>query len=63
MSLENIERALHDAGLSPRGAFHPAAGDDVPPLAAGTPAQAHFHMRSFLRNHRPKNGINHGPSP
>lgn len=39
MNLEEIERALHSAGLNPRGAFHPAAGDDVPPFAANTPAR------------------------
>ena len=39
MQLGEIERLLQDAGLSPRGAFHPAAGDGVPSLAADTPAR------------------------
>ena len=39
MTLQKIECALREAGLSPRGAFHPTAGDGVPPFAAGTPAQ------------------------
>ena len=39
MQLGEIERSLQDAGLSPRGAFYPAAGDSVPPLAADTPAR------------------------
>ena len=34
MQLDEIERSLRDAGLSPRGAFHPGAGDGVPPFAA-----------------------------
>ena len=38
MQLVEIERSLRDAGLSPRGAFHPAAGDGVPALAEGRPA-------------------------
>jgi ferredoxin len=33
MNLGEIERALQDAGLTPRGAFHPAASDGVPLLA------------------------------
>lgn len=37
MKLADIEHALRAAGLSPRGAFHPAAGDGVPPLAPDTP--------------------------
>lgn len=39
MNLGEIEGALQDAGLNPRGAFHPAAGDGVPPLARATPAR------------------------
>jgi hypothetical protein len=39
MDLGEIERELQQTGLSPRGAFHPAAGDAVPPLAADTPAR------------------------
>lgn len=39
MNLGEIEDALQDAGLNPRGAFHPAAGDGVPPLARATPAR------------------------
>ena len=39
MQLGEIERSLQDAGLSPRGAFYPAADDGVPPLAADTPAR------------------------
>ena len=39
MNLGEIERALQDARLSPRGAFHPASGDDVPPLASDTPVR------------------------
>ena len=39
MQLDDIERSLQDAGLTPRGAFRPAAGDGVPPLAADTPAR------------------------
>ncbi len=39
MRLGDIERSLRDAGLIPRGAFHPAAADGVPPLAADTPAR------------------------
>ena len=30
MQLHEIARALQDAGLTPRGAFHPAAADGVP---------------------------------
>jgi len=40
MQLGEIERSLQDSGLTPRGAFHPAAGDGVPPLAADTPARS-----------------------
>jgi ferredoxin len=39
MNLGEIERALHDAGLTPRGAFHPEAGDGVPALANAMPAR------------------------
>ena len=39
MQLDEIERTLHQAGLTPRGAFQPDAGDGVPPLAADTPAR------------------------
>ena len=37
MNLAEIGRALHDAGLAQRGAFHPVAGDGVPDTAAGAP--------------------------
>lgn len=40
MELDEIEHALRAAGLSPRGAFHPAAGDGVPPLAPDTPTRS-----------------------
>ncbi len=33
--LAAVESALDDAGLAPRGAFHPGPGDGVPPLADG----------------------------
>jgi hypothetical protein len=39
MNLSEIEGALREAGLTPRGAFHPAAGEGVPPLAANVPAR------------------------
>jgi hypothetical protein len=39
MHLNEIEHALQGAGLTPRGAFHPAADDGVPPLAAAAPAR------------------------
>jgi len=39
MQLAEIEGLLRAAGLTPRGAFHPAAGDGVPPLAAEAPAR------------------------
>ncbi|MGP1679426.1 MAG: hypothetical protein ACTS6J_20005 [Burkholderiales bacterium] len=39
MDLDEIEQSLQQAGLSPRGAFHPGAGDGVPPLAGDTPAR------------------------
>ena len=38
MQLKDIDQALLDAGLTPRGAFHPAEGDAVPPSAGGAPA-------------------------
>lgn len=37
MNLSEIEQSLRKAGIAPRGAFHPAAGDGVPPLAGGGP--------------------------
>ncbi len=39
MKLDEIERSLQDAGLTPRGAFHPAASDAVPPLENDAPAR------------------------
>ena len=39
MELGEIERSLRAAGLSPLAAFHPDAGDGVPPLAGATPAR------------------------
>lgn len=39
MNLDEIERALEDAGLTPRGAFQPAASDGVPQLQTDTPAR------------------------
>ena len=39
MILSEIERSLQETGLTPRGAFHPAAGDGVPEFAADTPAR------------------------
>ncbi len=39
MQLAEIEGLLRDAGLTPRGAFHPADADGVPPLAADAPAR------------------------
>ena len=39
MLLADIEDLLRDVGLTPRGAFHPAAGDGVPALAADAPAR------------------------
>jgi hypothetical protein len=39
MDLGDIERCLQDAGLTPRGAFHPVPGDGVPPLAMDAPAR------------------------
>ncbi len=38
-SLEEVKRALADAGLVSRGAFHPAPDDKVPALAGGAPAR------------------------
>lgn len=38
MQLSEIERSLRAAGFATRGAFHPGAGDGVPPFAADTPA-------------------------
>jgi len=34
MTLARIEHALREAGLDPRGAFHPVEGDGVPTLSA-----------------------------
>lgn len=39
MQLGEIERSLRDAGLTPRGAFHPADGDRVPLFAVDTPVR------------------------
>jgi hypothetical protein len=39
IDLGEIELALRQAGLTPRGVFHPAADDAVPPLAHGAPAR------------------------
>ncbi len=39
MNLVEIERSLQDAGLTPRGAFHPASGDGVPSVEGKTPAR------------------------
>lgn len=39
MDLNEIEQSLQDAGLTLRGAFHPARGDDVPPLATSAAAR------------------------
>jgi ferredoxin len=39
MELSEIEQALEGAGLTWRGAFHPAADDGVPPVATDTPAR------------------------
>src|SRR3972149_11239302 len=39
MDLAQIEQSLQEAGLTPRGAFHPGAGDAVPPLTADAPAR------------------------
>jgi hypothetical protein len=37
MDLAEVERALSEAGLTQRGAFHPRAGDGVPVAMAGSP--------------------------
>jgi hypothetical protein len=37
MQLADVEQALRAAGLTPRGAFHPEAGDGVPDIAPGQP--------------------------
>ena len=37
-TLADINEALQNAGLTPRGAFHPEPEDGVPELAAGRPA-------------------------
>ena len=39
MDLAQIEQSFQEAGLTPRGAFHPGAGDAVPPLTADAPAR------------------------
>lgn len=39
MTLDEIELSIREAGLTPRGAFHPQAGDGVPELRDGMPAQ------------------------
>jgi hypothetical protein len=39
MALGEIVRSLQESGLTPRGAFHPAAEDGVPPFAPDTPAR------------------------
>jgi len=39
ITLAAINRALLDVGLTPRGAFHPDAEDNVPNLADGQPAR------------------------
>ncbi|MCX7143058.1 MAG: hypothetical protein NT123_18735 [Proteobacteria bacterium] len=39
MDRNDIEQSLRNAGLTPRGAFHPEAGDGVPPLAQDIPAR------------------------
>jgi hypothetical protein len=39
MALGEIVRSLQESGLTPRGAFHPAADDAVPPFAPDTPAR------------------------
>ncbi|MBT6093944.1 MAG: 4Fe-4S dicluster domain-containing protein [Rhodospirillaceae bacterium] len=38
ITLADINQALHDVGLTPRGAFHPGAEDNVPDLSDGQPA-------------------------
>ena len=37
--MTDIGRMLHAAGLDGRGAFHPVAGDGVPPMATGLPVR------------------------
>lgn len=39
MELATVERALEEAGLLARGAFHPQPDDHVPPLPDGRPAR------------------------
>ncbi|MCJ7838615.1 MAG: hypothetical protein MUP61_05320 [Burkholderiales bacterium] len=39
MDLEQIEHCQQEAGLTTRGAFHPAASDGVQPLALAAPAR------------------------
>ena len=39
LSLQSVETALIDAGLTPRGAFRPDADDGVPDLGPGRPAR------------------------
>lgn len=39
MNLAQIEQALREAGLTPRGAFHPAERDGVPAVCSGTPTR------------------------
>lgn len=38
MELEEIQAAVLEAGLRPRGGFHPLASDAVPPMPGGRPA-------------------------
>ena len=37
LKLSKVAAALGESGLSMLGAFHPDAGDEVPPLADGRP--------------------------
>ncbi len=39
MNLQRINAALRQAGLTPRGAFHPVPGDGVPDIAPEQPAK------------------------
>ncbi len=39
IEFEGIETAVRDAGLTPRGAFHPEPADAVPAIEPGTPAR------------------------
>lgn len=39
MDWDRIEQSLRQAGLTPRGAFHPVAKDAVPPLVADAPVR------------------------